>query len=278
VVRYFPEGEFHPHGAKLVPIVDSVGNTTFIPFGSKLISTKDHLGNVANLVDAATGVVLSATDYTPYGQIKSGSADADVPYAGLYRDSALGLYYSSTRAYDASIGRWLSRDTIEEEGGLNLYGYADMDPIDRSDPDGKDAPFVGGAGSFVGGVGGGAGGIVGYAGYVGGVGLAFGAGAAFGYYVLNPWLGPKIQDFLDDTIGPANPDLADDPSPNDGGDRRCPPEASRQLPEDDDGHKTNKRHWDKHTKPRPGKRGKNSKIPPNPNKMRPQDMPPKEPK
>jgi hypothetical protein len=40
------------------------------------------------------------------------------------------------RAYDASTGRWLSRDPIQEKGGINLYGYAGDNPVDFEDPSG----------------------------------------------------------------------------------------------------------------------------------------------
>lgn len=35
--------------------------------------------------------------------------------------------------YNPSTGRWLSRDPIEEEGGLNLYGFCLNDPITKWD-------------------------------------------------------------------------------------------------------------------------------------------------
>jgi RHS repeat-associated protein len=35
--------------------------------------------------------------------------------------------------YSPSLGRWLSRDPIEERGGLNLYGFVNNDPVNRFD-------------------------------------------------------------------------------------------------------------------------------------------------
>ena len=40
------------------------------------------------------------------------------------------------RHYDASLGRFLSRDPIGFAGGLNLYEYASSSPVDTVDPDG----------------------------------------------------------------------------------------------------------------------------------------------
>ncbi len=37
------------------------------------------------------------------------------------------------RDYDAASGRWPSRDPIEEEGGINLYGFVANDPLLKYD-------------------------------------------------------------------------------------------------------------------------------------------------
>jgi hypothetical protein len=36
--------------------------------------------------------------------------------------------------YDPELGRWLSRDPIGEDGGINLYGYVGNDPVNGVDP------------------------------------------------------------------------------------------------------------------------------------------------
>jgi RHS repeat-associated protein len=41
------------------------------------------------------------------------------------------------RYYDPLTGRWPSRDPIEEEGGMNLYGFVGNDGVDRTDFLGK---------------------------------------------------------------------------------------------------------------------------------------------
>ena len=35
--------------------------------------------------------------------------------------------------YAPELGRWISRDPIEEEGGLNLYAYVENDPVNKYD-------------------------------------------------------------------------------------------------------------------------------------------------
>ena len=51
------------------------------------------------------------------------------------------------RAYDPNSGRWLSRDPLGEEAGINLYGYVQNDPINEYDPFGLDDITLGTPGS-----------------------------------------------------------------------------------------------------------------------------------
>ncbi|MBN1671944.1 MAG: hypothetical protein JXR37_12975 [Kiritimatiellae bacterium] len=37
------------------------------------------------------------------------------------------------RFYSPNLGRWVSRDPIEESGGVNLYGFVACDRISRCD-------------------------------------------------------------------------------------------------------------------------------------------------
>jgi RHS repeat-associated protein len=56
---------------------------------------------------------------------------------GYYTDpNAGGLILCGQRWYDPVIGRWLNRDPIEYDGGLNLYGYCGDNPDGGLDPSG----------------------------------------------------------------------------------------------------------------------------------------------
>ena len=45
------------------------------------------------------------------------------------------LIGSSTQAfYDASVGRWVNRDPINEAGGINMHAFVDNDPVKQFDP------------------------------------------------------------------------------------------------------------------------------------------------
>ncbi len=53
--------------------------------------------------------------------------------SGLY-DPDTGLVQFRARWYDPSTGRWLSKDPILLEGGLNLYAFCGNDPVNFRDP------------------------------------------------------------------------------------------------------------------------------------------------
>ncbi len=54
-------------------------------------------------------------------------------FHGQFLDSETGYYNYGYRYYVPWLGRWPNRDPIEEEGGINLYGFAGNDGIDRID-------------------------------------------------------------------------------------------------------------------------------------------------
>lgn len=133
--RYLDEGEYHPSGVKTMSYPSGMlGVDTLVPVGKKLVATRNHIGNVTGFIDADRRSYLGDVSYTPYGEVVAGTQIAEKPYGGLYYDRLIGLYLSRTRVYDPSIGRWLTRDTIGEIGGLNLYAYVNDDPINRRDP------------------------------------------------------------------------------------------------------------------------------------------------
>jgi RHS repeat-associated protein len=102
---------------------------------TRLHYTTDHLGSIRELTDA-TGTVRARYDYDPYGNVTklSGNLDTDFAYTGHYYHAASGLHLAPYRGYNPKLGRWLSRDPIGEEGGINLYGYVGNAPINLFDP------------------------------------------------------------------------------------------------------------------------------------------------
>jgi len=78
----------------------------------------DANGNVTDLV-GTNGQFLAQYQFDPYGNtISKTGALADVNpfrFSTKYLDSETGLYYFGHRYYIPEIGRWLSRDPIEEQ-------------------------------------------------------------------------------------------------------------------------------------------------------------------
>ncbi|WP_339132894.1 MAG: RHS repeat-associated core domain-containing protein [Candidatus Electrothrix sp. GW3-4] len=100
----------------------------------------DANGNVGQLIDIADGSVVAAYEYAPFGGLTSAAGSyAEVNpfrFSSKYADDTTGLYYYGYRYYSPDTGRWLSRDPIGEEGGLNLYGFVRNDGINDTDPKG----------------------------------------------------------------------------------------------------------------------------------------------
>jgi RHS repeat-associated protein len=96
---------------------------------------KDHLGSIRELTDGG-GALHARYDYDPYGRRTklAGDMDADFAFTGHYYHQPSALNLALFRAYDASLGRWISRDPIEENGGINLYSYVSSDPENWIDP------------------------------------------------------------------------------------------------------------------------------------------------
>jgi RHS repeat-associated protein len=118
--RFYPEGEQAPGAAGP---------------SDRLFYAKDHLGSVRDVTDAA-GVLRARYDYDFWGKRTrlSGDVNTAVGYTGHHHHGKSGLVLTWYRAYEPDTGRWLSRDPIEEDGGLNLYGYVFNNPINLWDP------------------------------------------------------------------------------------------------------------------------------------------------
>jgi RHS repeat-associated protein len=101
----------------------------------------DHLGSPRLVVNTSTGAVVEEIDYDEFGNVTNDTAPGTIPYGfagGLY-DKDTGLVRFGARDYDATTGRWTSKDPLRFSGGsLNLYGYVVNDPIDFADPIGTD--------------------------------------------------------------------------------------------------------------------------------------------
>ena len=92
--------------------------------------------NVSELLDAS-GNIVAHYEYDSFGKIiaQSGSYADENPirFSSEYFDTETGLVYYNYRYYSPDLGRWLSKDPIEEDGGYNLYGMLENDPVNWVD-------------------------------------------------------------------------------------------------------------------------------------------------
>ncbi|WP_394256002.1 RHS repeat-associated core domain-containing protein [Vibrio harveyi] len=97
----------------------------------------NHLGHVQKVLNSS-GQVVESYQYTPYGQVEGGSfSEQPFGYSTKRSDFASGLVYFGYRFYSPYQRRWLNRDPLQEQGGINLYAYVNGDPLGYIDPDGR---------------------------------------------------------------------------------------------------------------------------------------------
>jgi RHS repeat-associated protein len=112
------------------------------------VPVMDHMGNVTSVVRllGSPGSGSSAQteflyDYDAFGKelrasaLIAGSNPDSYPFrfSTKFTDTETGLVYYGYRFYDPANGRWINRDPIGENGGLNLYGMLGSDLINAYD-------------------------------------------------------------------------------------------------------------------------------------------------
>ena len=92
--------------------------------------------NITDIIDA-TGTLTAYYEYSPFGQITSATGslkdDFEYRFSSEYFDSETGFVYYNFRYYSPELARWLSKDPIEEKGGLNLYVFVGNDGVGKWD-------------------------------------------------------------------------------------------------------------------------------------------------
>jgi RHS repeat-associated protein len=91
------------------------------------VALYDAFGNLIVDYDAQTHNSYQPTDPVGYGG-----------QWGNYTDRETGLVLMGHRYYDPGTGRFLTRDPIGYDGGINVYAYCENNPINHIDPMGLD--------------------------------------------------------------------------------------------------------------------------------------------
>lgn len=114
----------------------------------KYLYIRDQLQNIIGITDI-NGKIVVKYSYDAWGALKniedtSSSVIGKLNpfrFKGYYYDNESSMYYCKTRYYVPQWGRWLSADSIEylnpeSINKLNLYTYANNNPVIYYDPDG----------------------------------------------------------------------------------------------------------------------------------------------
>jgi len=103
----------------------------------------DGNGNVTAIVDASDGSIAAEYEYDPFGSLIRATGDVAFEnrfrFSTKYYDDESHFAYYGHRFYSPSTGRWLNRDPIAEQGGLNLYCYVYNNSINFNDFNGLTA-------------------------------------------------------------------------------------------------------------------------------------------
>jgi RHS repeat-associated protein len=96
----------------------------------------DQLGST-RMLTSSSGTPTASFTYSAYGapSARTGTQTTPLGYAGQYTNSESGLQYLRARTYDPVTGQFLSLDPLRAIT-LSPYGYAENDPLNKSDPSG----------------------------------------------------------------------------------------------------------------------------------------------
>jgi RHS repeat-associated protein len=97
----------------------------------------DGLGSIVTITGPSGNAVQSYT-YDSFGMVTPSTEFRNsYAFTGREWDRETGLYYYRARYYDPMEGRFISKDPISFAGGdVNLYGYAQNNPVNWVDPSG----------------------------------------------------------------------------------------------------------------------------------------------
>jgi len=125
---------------RLLGVTDASTSTSYY-------AMQDANKNITELLDGS-GNVAAHYEYSPFGKVtvSNGAYASANPFrfSSEYADDETGLVYYNFRYYAPELGRWLSKEPLEELGSSNLYSYVGNRSINTWDMEGLDAADIAG--------------------------------------------------------------------------------------------------------------------------------------
>jgi len=119
-------------GNTFLPAYDGNGNVMGMTTAAAVTFTIN-----GNTVSYAAGSLVAAYEYDAFGQTlrETGPYAASNPirFSTKYTDTETGLLYYGYRYYSPSLGRFINRDPIGEQGGRNQYAFVGNNGVSRVD-------------------------------------------------------------------------------------------------------------------------------------------------
>ncbi|MEQ1661859.1 MAG: RHS repeat-associated core domain-containing protein [Thiobacillus sp.] len=123
------------HGAGVDDPAMRLTGSTNDPTATTSFYHQDGLGSIVGQTTQA-GAIQGLQRFAPGGNITASVGTINqYGYTGREPD-ATGLVYYRARYYDPTTGRFISRDPIGLDGGLNQYAYVGNNPVNFTDPEG----------------------------------------------------------------------------------------------------------------------------------------------
>ncbi|MBI5386719.1 MAG: RHS repeat protein [Verrucomicrobia bacterium] len=133
---------YYVYGAGLLYEVTETATST-----NTLTYHFDYRGSTVALTDAG-GNVRDRVEYSPYGSLtyRWGTNDTPFLFNGRYgvQTDANGLLHMRARYYNPYLCRFVNSDPVGFAGGMNLYAFADGNPVNLLDPFGLGTEDAGG--------------------------------------------------------------------------------------------------------------------------------------
>jgi len=106
----------------------------------------DGNGNVLALADGTTSAIAAQYEYGPFGEVIRATGPmaraSQFRFSTKYHDLETDLIYYGYRYFNCGSSKWLSRDPIEEKGGINLNAFDQNNTVNKVDFCGLDTMLI----------------------------------------------------------------------------------------------------------------------------------------